>query len=574
MAKVETELRVFNPRGEAEKNPVVSNSPRLKDLNGKKIGIIRNRIQAGEAFFPLLEQNLKQRFPSADWKTWEIPFAGGPDFRAAKLKEVTDNSDGVVIGLTISGGSTTLMTPDAIMIERMGKPAVLLTTKCFQPTARFIARSQGLEDLAVAPLALDYVPPFEELERLNLVEKIADDIVRALTSWSPQPPEVEEVLEKNLVFHGTDYREAQENMEKFFLQHGWSDGLPLLPPTEDAVNRMLEGTDLPREHQIAVFPPGQGKATIEKIAINAVMAGCLPQYMPLILAAVDAIIDPDFFLTGVQNTSGQLSPLLIISGPKLIEELNINESFCTVGPGWRANTTIGRALKLIMMNIGHTWPGINDMKAFGNPFRYVTLIAENEPAYSGAWEPLRVTEGFPENQPTLSIMPAMSWQPDLVLPTPPDVSRIIAHISTQAKVKYDRYALNCMYNNLVLISPTAFEAIRREGISRADLQKELYEAIQLPGSEVFDGREGPRVDRLPRWVVEKHKADPDALVPILLKPESLKICVTGGPGPDMIAYIGTWGYGASQFVTKPINLPANWESLLSKYSGWESPTIK
>ena len=148
-----------------------------------------------------------------------------------------------------------------------------------------------------------------------------------------------------------------------------------------------------------------------------------------------------------------MAPLVIVSGQKLIKELNIDDSFCTLGPGWRANTAIGRALKLIMMNIGNTWPGINDMKAFGNPFRYVALIGENESAYSGAWEPLRVTEGFSEDQPTLSVMPAMSWQPDLVLPTPPDVERIIAQISMQAKVKYDRYANNCYYNNPVLIHP-------------------------------------------------------------------------------------------------------------------------
>ena len=212
------------------------------------------------------------------------------------------------------------------------------------------------------------------------------------------------------------------------------------------------------------------------------------------------------------------------------------------------------------------------MKAFGNPFRYVTVIAENEPAYKGAWEPLWVAEGF-DAQPTISVMPAMSWQPDLVLPTPPDVNRIITHITIQAKVKYDRYANNCYYDNLVLISPTAFEAIRREGVSRAELQRALYENIQLPGSLVFDGRERPGLIQFPEWVVEKHKADPDALVPILRSPDKLKICVTGGPGPDMIAYIGTWGYGPSQFVTKPIRLPANWNKLLEKYGGWNSPTI-
>jgi hypothetical protein len=574
MPKKRVELRIFNPRGEPEKNPIMPVSPRLKDLKGKKIGIIRIRIQAGEVLFPYLEKALKGRTPTTVWDTLEIPFTENADDRAARIKEVIKKYDGIVISMAISGGSTTRLTPDAVHIEKLGKPVALIVTNCFQTTARFFARGQGLEDLAVAPFAMDYVPPAEEIERLNLGEKVADEVIRALTGWSPGPPVIEEVPEKVLVYNGASYQEAYANMEKSFLQHGWSDGLPIVPPTQEAVNRMLEGTELLPEHLIAVFPPGQGRATVEKIAINAVMAGCLPQYIPVILAAVDAVIDPAFDLVGVQSTSGQLAPLLIVSGQKLIEELNINDSFCTLGPGWRANTAIGRALKLIMMNIGHTWPGINDMKAFGNPFRYVTLIGENEAAYSGAWEPLRVTEGFPRDQPTISIMPAMSWQPDLVLPTPPSVERIIAHITMQAKVKYDRYANNCYYNNLVLISPTAFDAIRREGVSKTELQQALYEAIQLPGSQVFDGRERIGPIKFPQWVLDKHKADPDAPVPILLGPESLKICVTGGPGPDMIAYISTWGYGPSHFITKPVKLPANWDELLEKNKGWTSPTVK
>jgi hypothetical protein len=573
MVKHAVELKVLNPRGEAESDVIIPASPRLKTLNGKKIGVIALKMPVGEAFFPRLESALKERAPGADWRIWDVPFTGGPEARIAKLKEIADNSDGVVISLAISGGSTTRIAPDAIQIEKFGKPCVLILAKAFQPTARFIARGQGLEDLALAPLEFDYVPPLEDLIKYNVAEKVAGEVIQGLTKWKPQPPVIQEVSEKRLNFSGSDYQEAYENMERFFLQHGWSDGLTLTPPTEEAVNRMLEGTELPREHVISVFPPGMGKATVEKIAINAAMAGCLPQYMPLIMAAVETVIDPDFDLVGAQNTSGQIAPLFILSGQQLAEELNVNGSYCAVGPGWKANTSIGRALKLILMNIGLSWPGVNDMKAFGNPFRYVTLIAENEPAYSGVWEPLRVAEGFPENQPTISVMPAMSWQPDLVLPTPPTAARIIYHISLQAKVKYDRYANSVAHDGLALISPTAFDAIRREGISRKDLQKAVFETAQLPGNLVFDGRERGG-GLFPRWEKEKHKADPTAPVPIFFQPDDLKICVTGGPGPDMIAYIGTWGYGPCHFITKPVKLPKNWNALLKKYSGWTSPTIK
>lgn len=567
------QLRVFNPRGIVKGASLSSNAPRLENLKGKKIGLLRPQGWVGKVFYPYLEKALKTRLHDTELRTWEMSVLGDANARMAKLKEVADNSDGVVVAMGISGGSTTRITPNAVKIEKLGKPVALIVTKCFKSTARFIARSEGLEDLAIAPLILDYVPPAEEIESLKIAEQVADEIVKALTEWTPQSPDIKEVAETSLVYNGTDYGEAQEKMERFFLNHGWSDGLPLVPPTEEALTKMLEGTPWPREHVIAEFPPSGAEATVEKIAVNAVMAGCLPQYMPVILAAVETIIDPLFDLVGVQCTSGQLAPLFIVSGKKLIDELNINDSFCTVGPGWRANATIGRALKLIMMNLGHTWPGVNDMKAFGSPFRFYSVIGENEPAYSGIWEPLRVAEGFPADQPTISVMPAMSWQPDLLLPTPPTVERIIAQVSLQAKVKYDRYALNCVYNDLLLISPTAFDAIRREGVSRKALQEKLYEHIQLPGTEVFDGREGT-LGRLPKWVIEKHQKDPSAPVPILLSPESLKICVAGGPGPDMISYIGTWGYGPSHFVTKPIKLPKNWKKLLAKYKGWDSPTVR
>lgn len=573
MAVNQIKLEVLNPRGIVEEAKLTSPAPRLKTFKGKKITLLKNRIQVGQIFYPFLEKALKARMPEAEFQVRENTVLGDPAARLSKLKEISDSSDAVVVAMGISGGSTTRTTPDAVKIEKMGKPVALIVCRCFKSTARFNARGEGLEDLAVAPLTMDYVPPAEEIEKLKIAEQVADEVAKCLTEWNPQPPEMKEVKEATLDFRGSSLFEAQEQMERFFLNRGWSDGFPLVPPTEEAVKRILEGCPLPREHVISIFPPSGAKLTVEKIAVNAVMAGCLPQYMPVVMAAVETIIDPLFDLVGAQCTSGQMAPLFIVSGQKLIDELNINQSFCAISPGWKANVTIGRALKLIMMNVGHTWPGLNDMKAFGNPFRFHSVIGENEPAYSGVWEPLRVVEGFSTDQPTISVMPAMSWQPDLLLPTPPSVARIIAQTAIQAKSKYDRYALNCVYDNLLLISPTAFEAIRREGISRKELQQKLYEVIQLPGNQVFDGREGS-FNQMPKWVIEKHKQDPTAPVPILLNPQKLKICVTGGPGPDMISYVGTWGYGPCQFVTKPINLPTNWKDLLAKYKGWESPTFR
>lgn len=456
----------------------------------------------------------------------------------------------------------------------MGKPATQIVVKGFEGDAKFNARAEGLADLALTVLPEASVAMPGEIRETRLGEKVADRIIAALTQELPSPPVVKEREEQTLAFSGGSNTEASENMEKHFLQNCWSDGLPLIPPTREAVDRMLEGTELPPEHLVGLVEPGRGRATVEKIAINAVIAGCLPQYMPVVLAAVEAITDSRFDLRGVQCTAGMVSPLLVVSGPQLIRQLNINDSFSTMGPGWRANATIGRAIRLVMINIGYGWPGKNDMKAFGSPFKHVTLMAENEGAYGGAWEPIRVVEGFDYEQPTVSVFPAVTWQLDVAQPTVTTVDRLVWLLTRLGKTKYDMTADTWGMDNLVLISPTFFEAVRKAGVSRSELQKRLYDGIQLPCHEFF-GEKEPSTQTLspipiPEWLVKKCRLDRNALAPLLFGPESIKIIAAGAPGPPMCGYIGTWGYGPAYFVTKPIKVPPDWEDLLVKYQGWET----
>ncbi len=416
---------------------------------------------------------------------------------------------------------------------------------------------------------------------MRLGEQAADGVITALSQRLPSHAAISQVIEKTLVFSGSDYSEAIKNMDKYFLQRCWSDGLPLVPPTPEATNQMLEGTDVPRDHVVAVVEPGGGKATIEKIAINAVMAGCLPQNMPVIIAAVEAITDSRFDLITIQSTAGPVSPLLIASGPELIKQLNINDGFGTIGPGWQANTTIGRAIRLIMINIGYGWPGTTDIKPFGTPFKFVTLMAENESGYRGAWEPLRVAEGFDYNQATVSVTPAYSWQPDHIQENVCSARKVLERISQQGRVMFDRIAHRWGKDHLVIIDPSTFDVLHKEGLSRLDCQKALYDLIQVPCFEFYelelaDGK-GPVAQagavQIPEWIVQRCREDSNALVPLLLKPESIKIVVAGGPAVATIAFVGSWG-AQTYFITKPIRLPKNWAKLLAKYSGWETPIVK
>jgi len=176
-----------------------------------------------------------------------------------------------------------------------------------------------------------------------------------------------------------------------FYKRGWTDGLPIVPPTVDKVQAILKGTDLPPEQVVGLVEGMKGQATVEKIAVNAVMAGCRPEYMPVLIAAVQAICEPEFGLFGLASTTNPDTPMLIINGP-VAGELDINSGTNALGRGWQANATIGRALHLIVNNVGGSWPGVNDMSCLGTPGDFTMMLAENEKA--NPWEPLHLELGF------------------------------------------------------------------------------------------------------------------------------------------------------------------------------------
>ena len=196
-----------------------------------------------------------------------------------------------------------------------------------------------------------------------------------------------------------DLDDSFAEINETFYERGWTDGLPIVPPTEQAVAAMLRGTDRDPEEVIGVLPPRQGEATIERIAVNAVMAGCLPEYLPVVIAAVEAVAQPAFNLDGVQATTHPVAPLIVVNGP-LAKRLAINSGYNCYGQGFRANATIGRALRLVLMNVGGGIPGSGDRSTQGSPSKFSYCIAENEEA--NPWEPLHVELGHPREVSTVT----------------------------------------------------------------------------------------------------------------------------------------------------------------------------
>ena len=192
-------------------------------------------------------------------------------------------------------------------------------------------------------------------------------------------------------------------MFSFFSERGWTDGLPVLPPTLPAVRKMVAAGGKKADVILGVIPPLNGVATVEKIAANAVMAGCLPDYFPLVLAAVRGMTRAGYNLAGLQTTTGNIAPLAIVNGP-CRNGLGINYGANVLGQGWRANATIGRAIRFVMTNIGGARPGIFDKSTMGQPAKYTFCFAENEE--ESPWQPLHVERGMARDCDTIHMFGA------------------------------------------------------------------------------------------------------------------------------------------------------------------------
>jgi len=329
----------------------------------------------------------------------------------------------------------------------------------------------------------------------------------------------------------------------WFYQHGWTDGLPIVPPTIPRVKKMLTGTDLPPGLVIAALEPMYGQATVEKIAINAVMAGCRPEYLPVIIAAVELVAKPEFDLRGLATTTNPDVPLLILSGP-IVKALDVNAGINTLGRGCQANASISRALHLIIQNIGGSWPGVTDMSTIGQPGDFAMMLAENEAA--NPWEPLHVTLGHPRQASVLTLIAAEGTHSILGVGQSDEgfLKLVAAHLSGLER-PYRETVL------LVLAQDTA-RMLAQKGWTREKIAKYICEHAQIP-FRLYKERyldTGAFRRGMPDWVFKV--TDPETMIPNPLIGKFL-ILVAGGPG-EKSTLIPGWADAA--VVSKEIRRPA------------------
>ena len=405
--------------------------------------------------------------------------------------------------------------------------------------------------------------------RKNVLEVTAAQVIARLTQVGARDQAVAEPGAREIVFRG-----SFDEVNDFFYQREWSDGLPIVPPTESRVGRFLRFTDRDPDESLGVILPDNRSATVWSVAVNGVMAGCLPQYLPVLLALVEAMCDPTYGVEHSGNTPGS-ETLIILNGP-IVQQLGFNYTQGVFRDGFRANTSVGRFWRLYLRNVAGFLPHKTDKATFGNTWRVVA--PENEEVISRiGWEPTCADMGFAagDNVVTIArytggnvVVSVSGSTPEEILPNLADaiLRQYSWHLTLTMGSGYGTL------RPLLVLSPILAETIAKAGWSKRDVKDYLFDHARLPASQferllrdwqdkpIWNLAEEARAGRIP--AVFHESDDPQRLVPIVFKPEDFMVAVMGDPlrtNAYVFAHNGRLGFP----VGKRVQLPRAWDELRS-----------
>lgn len=338
--------------------------------------------------------------------------------------------------------------------------------------------------------------------------------------------------------------QVEDDLEAIYEQfenRQWTDGLPIIPPTPARVERMLRASQRRPGEVVGTIPPFWAEATVEKIAINAVMAGCRPEFFPVVLAAVEAVADPAFNLYGVQATTHPAAPLIVVNGP-IAAKLGINGGPNAFGQGHRANATIGRALRLVLINVGGGRPELTDKSTLGQPGKYTYCVSENEA--QSPWEPLHVERGYAADESTVTVIGAAG---------PQNIADLFSKDAEGLLTALGFSGRSPGNNNMLLggeplyaVCPEHAAILAGAGLSKQDVKRRLWEHARLPLRDFsVENQQTLRSERAAMYA----DAAPDTNVHLCDRPDDMMLIVVGGPGGHS-ALITTFGH--TRAITRPI----------------------
>ena len=430
------------------------------------------------------------------------------------------------------------------MAEKAGIPSVVIVSPQFVDLVYAAVHGQRITSLATSFLSFDVMKGIVR-DVHSACETAAEEIVFGLTKW--KPPDVKKDRESSLSFEGEDFQDAADQMENFFLTNKLSDGLPLIPPTRKRVDWMLTGTDYPHNKIITdKFGPLYRSITVQDIAVNAVMAGARPEYMPIIMAALDILATDEGLklIHPVIGSVGQFAPVLIVSGP-IARQLNINSSFGLLGPGWQANATIGRTISLLIINGMGSLSGSVSSQSL--PGRYTWCFSENE--RESPWQTMNVESGFDSSISTVTVMSGRGTQTVMVDPPAEKILYSIARAIQGVTVR--RYSMP--WDQLLILNPAHAEILANAGMSKQEVGNFVFKKALISLSDA-------QAAGISAMTEQKSSPEKSTMAPMMEKPENLVIVVAGGGASQHSTLVPC----INKKVTGEIDKykPAHWQDLI------------
>ncbi len=458
-------------------------------------------------------------------------------------------------------------------MEQSGVATVGFISKTFEHDFQTSAKVFGVPGLPYVIVAERALPTMGPDEIGRRVEGVVDQVIDRLTAFSPSAAEGashEELVNLGTtlfglevpdteIFEGSDQLDAWSKMNATYLERGWGDGFPLVPATPELVGAMLTGTKRSPQETIAVLEPCFGIATVEKLAVNAVMAGCKPEHLPVLIAAVEAISDPLYELRHVAMSTSPYTPMLVINGP-IVQRIGLNSGMACLGPGAPSavNNVIGRALRLILMNVSGNYVGITDLDTLGDPNKYSMCLAEREE--ENPWEPLHVERGYRKDQSTVTAFVANVniTHADHYTTEPVPFLRRLASVVCNPGVtatgwwmgrpqkdinpmdlKPDDYDHDC----LIILCPNHARMLALQGWAKPGVKEALHLFAKMPVREgpglvgtalLRYGNDNSKVRNEWGWLADY----PDLEVPAYRSPDSYQIIVAGADSQKSMVVLG------------------------------------
>ena len=527
-------IEVLDPRPNQHGGPPVKTAPRLDSLEGKTIGLLWNGKAMGDVALRRMAERISERYPDVKFKF----FSGSMPCSAELLDQLVDECD-AAIGCTADCGScTSWMTHDCVQIERKGLPTVIIASHGFEHDVEVSGRAFAMPDPFYVVVPRVYNNLTEE-QAVAQTDPMVDDVLAKLTVGAVEKrASLDSQPQPSWSYRAADSTSLLVEFNRDFMSRDWGDGYPLWPPTRRAVDALIDGVDGRPDDLVCMLPPGNGEATVEKVAVNAAMAGCRPEEMPVVMAALRAIANIRPVPRGALMSTSAYAPLILVNGP-IAKALGINGGRTCLGPGKQneVNIRISRAIVFCLKNLGSWYPGVMDLDTIGSTRKHIVVVAENED--ESPWEPYHVSRGYRATDDVATVF-WTSGEWDIAIQghtDPQQLARSIAAFSGGNNssgyfTNLDGTGESGLGRLLFLAPPHAQPLAREGGFSKAGLEKFMFHTGTEPVSRMIepvrklhqDGKIKPEWE----WLFDlSDDAARRMTMPVIEKPEWYSIVVVG-----------------------------------------------